>query len=505
VDAVKYLLGIDNGGTYAKAALFDEKGGQIAVSSRLVQNEHPKPGYSERDMVRLWEANRDAIRETLDKSGVSPTHIAGISFSGHGKGLYLLNGDGTPSRNGILSTDSRAFEYVDRWNNDGTAQKVREKTLQPILACQPVSLLRWLKDNEPEVYERAAMVLSVNDYIRYCLTGEAYGEITTFSGGNLVNMQTGSYDKELLALFGIEEAYDKLKPLKAPAELCGYVTKKAAEETGLMEGTPVSAGMFDIDACGIASGLSDEDKMCMIAGTWSINEFIAREPVLNSPTSLNSIFCIPGYYIIEESSPTSAGTLEWFIENLLSHEKEEMRRKGASVYDIINEWVESVPPEEPLPVFLPFLSGSDESPIAKGTFVGLTSYHTKKHLIRAVFEGVVFSHMTHVKRLLLNREVPKSISLTGGAANSKIWAQMFADALQIPVDVIEGKEMGALGAAIAAGVAVGIYRDYSEAISSMVKVSYTLQPRKGYAELYEMKYKNYRRVNDALSTVWQHL
>ena len=266
-------MGIDNGGTYAKAALFDEKGGQIAVSSRLVQNKHPKPGYSERDMVRLWEANRDAIRETLEKSGVSPTQIAGISFSGHGKGLYLLNSDGTPSRNGILSTDNRAFEYVGRWNSDGTAQKVRKKTLQTILACHP-SAFSGGSMTTSQVYERSAMVLSVNDYIRYCLTGEAYGEITTFSGGNLVNMQTGGYDKELLNLFGIEEAYDKLKPLKAPAELCGYVTKKAAEETGLMEGTPVSAGMFDIDACGIASGLS-VGQNCMIAGTWSINEFIA--------------------------------------------------------------------------------------------------------------------------------------------------------------------------------------------------------------------------------------
>lgn len=502
---MRYLMGIDNGGTYAKAALFDEKGRQIAVSSRLVSNEHPKPGYSERDMSKLWEANREAIREILRKSGASPSQIAGISFSGHGKGLYLLNSDGTPSRNGILSTDNRAFEYVEKWNRNGTAQRVREKTLQPILACQPVSLLRWLKDNEPEVYEQSSMVLSVNDYIRYCLTGEAYGEITTFSGGNLLNMETGTYDKELMALFGIEEAFDKLMPLKAPAELCGVVTKSAAEETGLMEGTPVSAGMFDIDACGIASGLSDGDKMCMIAGTWSINEFIAREPVLNSPTSLNSIFCIPGYYLIEESSPTSAGNLEWFIENLLLFEKEEMKQKNKSVYDLINKWVESIPPEEPLPIFLPFLSGSDESPIARGTLVGLTSYHKKKHMIRAVFEGVVFSHLTHVKRLLLNHEVPKSISLTGGAANSRTWAQMFADALQIPVDVIEGKEMGALGAAIAAGVAIGVYKDYAEAIENMVHISCTLQPRREYGEVYEKKFLNYRRVNDALSVVWQHL
>ncbi len=502
---MKYLMGIDNGGTYAKAALFDEKGRQISVSSRLVSNVHPKPGYSERDMEELWVSNREAIRETLEKSGVLPSQIAGISFSGHGKGLYLADSSGRPARNGILSTDSRAWEYVEKWNEDGTAQRVREKTWQPVLPCQPVSLLRWLKDNEPDVYEKSSMVFSVNDYIRYRLTGEANGEITTFSGGNLINMATREYDRELLALFGIEDAFGKLMPLKAPAELCGFVTKRAAEETGLMEGTPVSAGMFDIDACGIASGLSDEEKMCMIAGTWSINEFISNTPVSDSATSMNSIFCIPEYYLIEESSPTSAGNLEWFIENLLQAEKEEVKQKNGSVYDLINEWVESVPPEEPLPVFLPFLNGSDESPIAKGTFVGLTSYHTKKHLIRAVFEGVVFSHLTHVKRLLKNHAVPKSIRLTGGAANSRVWTQMFADALQIPVDVIDGKEIGAQGAAIAAGVAAGIYNDYSDAIQSMVHICYTILPQKELREVYEKKYQNYRRVNDALSGVWQHL
>ncbi len=498
-------MGIDNGGTYAKAALFDEKGRQIAVSSRLVSNLHPKSGYSERDMDELWQSNREAIRDTLEKSGVSPSEIAGISFSGHGKGLYLVDGDGRPARNGILSTDNRAFEYVERWKQDGTAEKVREKTWQPIIACQPVSLLRWLKDNEPEVYKKSSMVFSVNDFIRYRLTGEANGEITTFSGGNLINMLTGEYDEELLALFGIEDAFEKLMPLKEPAEICGYVTKRAAEETGRMEGTPVSAGMFDIDACGIASGLSDEDKMCMIAGTWSINEFISKVPVSDSQTSLNSIFCIPGYYLIEESSPTSAGNLEWFIENLLQAEKEEMKSKDSSVYDLINEWVESISPEEPLPVFLPFLNGSDESPIAKGTLIGLTSYHTKKHIIRAVFEGVVFSHLTHVKRLLKNHAVPRSIRLTGGAANSRVWAQMFADALQIPVDVIEGKEIGAQGAAIAAGVAVGIYEDYADAISGMVHISCTILPQKELREVYGKKYLNYRRVNDALSGVWQHI
>ena len=261
--------------------------------------------------------------------------------------------------------------------------------------------------------------------------------------------------------------------------------------------------MFDVDACGIASGLSNEEEMCMIAGTWSINEFVARQPVTNGTVDLNSMFCIPGYFLVEESSPTSAGNMEWFIRNLMSYEKEEKKAEGGSVYDLTNAWVESIEPADSNVIFLPFLNGSNEDPLAKGTFIGLTAYHQKKHMLRAVYEGIVFSHLTHVKKLLRNREVPKSIRLSGGAANSKVWVQIFADALQIPIDTVGGKELGAQGAAMAAGIAAGIYRDYDDAIQRTVTITDTVYPRPEYKEIYEEKYQTYRKVIDSLSGAWK--
>jgi len=261
--------------------------------------------------------------------------------------------------------------------------------------------------------------------------------------------------------------------------------------------------MFDVNACGIASGLSNEDKMCMIAGTWSINEFIAKEPVLNGTVALNSMFCIPGYYLVEESSPTSAGNMEWFINNLMNYEKAGAKETGTSVYETTNAWVESIEPQDNNIIFLPFLNGSNEDALAKGTFIGLTAYHSKKHMLRAVYEGIVFSHLTHVNKLLRNREVPESICLSGGAANSDVWVQIFADTLQIPIDVIEDKEMGAQGAAIAAGIAAGIYKDYNDGIEKTVKISKRVQPRLEYKEIYEKKYQTYRRVIEGLSGVWE--
>lgn len=499
---MKYLIGMDNGGTFSKAAIFDENGTQVAVGSIATETLTPKPGYTERDMDALWKANADAIRMAIEKSGIDPKDIAGVSFSGHGKGLYPVGKDGRPAYNGIISTDARAWAYPKKWNEDGTAKAIYSKTFQEILYMQPVCLLAWMKDHEPEVYNNIKYVFSVNDYVRYCMTGAANMDYTIASGGNLVNMAAGGFDRELMEAFGIPEVYDMLSPLKYPAEICGTVTAEAAAQTLIPEGTPVAAGMFDVDACGIASGLSDEDKMCMIAGTWSINEFIAKEPVLNGTVALNSMFCIPGYYLVEESSPTSAGNMEWFIRNLMSYEKEEARAAGGSVYDLTNKWVSEIEPQDSNVIFLPFLNGSNEDALAKGTFVGLTAYHKKSHMLRAVYEGIVFSHITHVKKLLKNHDIPASIRLSGGAANSDVWVQIFADALQIPIDVIEDKEIGAQGAAIAAGIAAGIYADYQDAIARTVHITKTIAPRPEYKEIYEKKYETYRKVIDGLSSAW---
>ena len=374
---MRYLVGIDNGGTFSKAAVFDEDGNQIAVASVGTVTITPKPGYTERDMEQLWQVNAKAVRTAIAKSGINPKQIAGVSFSGHGKGLYLVDREGKPAYNGILSTDSRAWEYIEKWYQDGTNQKVYPKTYQEILVMQPVALLAWLKDHAPEVLDRTRYVFAVKDYIRFMLTGEAYAEYTDFTGANLVNLNTSAFDREVLKLFGIEEVYEKLPPLRYSSDICGYVTAKAGEKTGLPEGIPVAAGMFDVDACGLASGLADEDQMCMIAGTWSINEFIAKSPVTNGSVALNSMFCIPGYYLVEESSPTSAGNMEWFIRNLMNYEEQEAKESNSSVYDITNEWVSSIKPQDNSLIFLPFLNGSNEDPLAKGTFVGLTAYHTR--------------------------------------------------------------------------------------------------------------------------------
>ena len=195
--------------------------------------------------------------------------------------------------------------------------------------------------------------------------------------------------------------------------------------------------------------------------------------------------------------------MEWFINQLLSYEKKEAEKNGTSIYDLTNCWVEETDPGELRVVFLPFLNGSNENPLARGTFIGLTDFNTKAHMLRAVYEGIVFSHMTHVKRLLRNRKAPEAIRLAGGAANSKVWVQIFADALQIPIETVSCQEQGIMGAAIAAGVGIGVFRDYQEAAAKTVKVQQTIYPRPEYAKVYQEKYHRYKAVIESLSGVWE--
>ena len=497
------FLGIDNGGTVTKAVLFDGQGGTIAEASRKVPLILPEPGFTERDMNDLWQANVEVIREITSGSGVEAGDIRGVACTGHGKGLYLWGRDDTPSYNGIVSTDSRAWRYPEQWEKDGTAARVFEKTFQKILACQPVSLLRWLRDNRPGVLEKVRWIFEVKDYVRFRLTGEAYAEVTDYSGSNLMNIRDVSFDRELLDAFGLGDLLDRLPPLRYSTDQCGRITAAAAKATGLIQGTPVAGGMFDIDACAVAMDVTDEENLCVIAGTWSINEYISRTPVMDGSVMANTLFCLPGYYLVEESSPTSAGNNEWFTELFLDQEKQQAKERGIGIHALAEELAANVGPDGQDIVFLPYIYGSNYNPQAKACFIGLEAGHTRAQLIRAVLEGIVFCHMVHVQKLLKNRPRPSSVRLAGGAARSVTWAQIFADVFQLPVEIVETGELGALGCAMSAAVASGACTDLKDAAEHMVKIRRRLEPNAATRATYARKYERYRKISDALDGTWK--
>ena len=505
IEMTHYVMGIDNGGTVSKAALFALDGQQIAVASRKSSVHTPQPGFTERDMEDLWQDNVAVIREVLEKSGVSPDQISGVALAGHGKGLYAWGKDGRPAGPGIVSTDNRAWQYAERWASDGTAAAIYPKTCQKLIACQQAALLRWRKDHEPEHYERIQWIFSIKDYLRFRLTGEAYAEMSDMSGTSLMDIQAQDYDQSILETLGIPEVHDALPPLRWSSDPCGQVSEEAAQLTGLRAGTPVAGGMFDIDACAIAMDITDPERLCTIAGTWSINEYIARQPVLYGPIAMNSLYAIPGYYLIEECSATSAGNLEWFVDRMLHHGKFATMPEGVRLYDYVDQLVDSVDPASSDTVFLPFLYGSNDHPLAQGALIGLTNYHQNAHVLRAVYEGVAFSHRSHIDKLLAARRPPQAIRMAGGAVRSRVWVQMFADVLQVPIEIIATEELGALGAAMAAAVATGHFKDYSQAAQSMVHLADTILPDPARAAVYQEKYETYCTFRNALNPAWNRL
>jgi L-xylulokinase len=498
----RYLLGIDNGGTVSKAALFTLAGEEVAAAGRKIETVEPAPGHAERDAEALWRSTAEAVREALGRSGVPPRDVACVACAGHGNGLYLIDGDGRPVRPGIYSTDSRAKAIVDRWRSEGLGERALPKTAQCLWPGQPNALWAWLREHEPESVARTRWVLMCKDYIRFRLTGEARAELTDWSGASLMNVVEARADDAVLDLFGIGDLRDRIPPLALTSEICGRVTDRAAAETGLAPGTPVAGGMFDIDACGLAAGMVDERVMTLVAGTWGCNLYIDRKPLVDKDLFMTSCYSIPGYWLMLEGSPTSAGNLEWFVAEMLGPDRAALAAQGRSAYDLCNELAASVDARAPGPVFLPFLYGSNAHPSAKACLVGLEGRHTRAHVIRAAYEGVVFAHLWHLQRLLQFRARPDAIRFTGGAARSAVWVQMFADAFQIPVEVPAGSELGALGAAIAAAVACGMYTGFPEAAAAMTRIARRHEPDPALAGAYAEKYGRYRKCLAALDGYW---
>lgn len=495
-------MGIDNGGTMGKAALFTLEGKEIATASRKVNLILPKPGHNERDMNENWKGIAEAIREVIDKSGIDASEIAGVACCGFGNGLHLIDADGNPVRNAINSSDGRAQSYVESWLDDGIDAKVLPLTTQCLWPAQPNALLAWLRDNEPATMDKAKWILMSKDWIRYKLCGEVNAELTDMSGTSLMNVVTGEYDDRVLKLFGISEFKSMLPPIIKTHDVCGKVTAKAATETGLKEGTPVAGGMFDIDACGLSSGIIDEGQMSLVAGTWGNNQYIAKEPLIDKDLFMTSCYSIPGWYLMLEGSPTSASNLEWFVDQFMAQENKTLKADGKSVFAFCDELAGSVTPEATTITFMPFLYGSNVGAGTKSCFVGLEGYHTRAHVIRSIFEGIIFGHNTHLQRLLNFRETPDVIRFTGGAAKSKVWVQMFADCFQIPIEIPAGTELGALGAAIAAGVAAGCFSSYEEAVGAMTRIARRQDPDPTRKNIYEQKYERYHSVIKSLADLW---
>lgn len=494
----KLLLGVDAGQTVTKAVLFDATGQQVAKGSVKVPLRSPHPCWVERDMDEVWLAAQQAIRMCLAEAGVTTgREVAAIGLSGHNDGLYAVDSRHEPVRAAIVAMDTRAHTVLDRWRDTPVWTQALARSGQVPFAASPAAVLAWLRGHEPAALERSRWLMFCKDWLRLKLTGEVATDPTEASA-SFTDVHTHAYSPQLLDLYGLGELAGKLPPVLPCDAVAGRVTAEVSAATGLTTGTPVVTGAHDVDAAALGIGGTVPGDLTLIAGTFSVNQVVSNRVVIDPRWQVRN-FVRPHQWMSMSTSPASVAALEWFLRVV-----EVPTAPGESVYDVIAREVGAhlAGPSEVL--FHPFLYGSPHSWPASGTFLGLRGWHTRGHLLRALLEGVVLNHRWHVDALSSALPVTGVTRLTGGAARSETWAQMFADALNRPVEVPRVEESAARGAALLAGTAIGLLTDIDDA-RALTTAGRLHEPDAARVTVLGETYQVYLAAIDALGPVWSRL
>lgn len=478
------VLAIDAGGTAVKVVAFDRHGTPVAIEHADVETTYLPNGRVERDAHTFWLATAAAIRKLLS-GDVTARSIVGIGCTGFGNGIFLLDKRGEATRPGIVSVDQRAQPIVDSLASQGKLAEISAINGHRAWGGQTLYQLLNIAQNEPAVYQRTQHALACKDYIRYCLSGDYCTDPTDASGGGLMDVTNGVYAEQVFDRLGVKGLENKLPPIAANTDVTGYVSKRAAAETGLSEGTPIAGSMMDVAACTLGAGVTSPDRLVMIAGTWGLNCIESTGTDAKELPILNMLHRDCQTRLLAEGSPASASTLSWYIDQASS---------GHWTFDDINKLVASCDASMDRCYFLPYVHGPSPR---RGAFLGLQASDNSQTMLRAIYEGVAFQHRIHAEELLKlsNSIAPEVIRLTGGAARSDIWAQIFSDATNRPVEVSGAVEVGALGAAMCAAVAIGLYPSLTKASMSMSSVKNLFTPSRDVRSQLDQRYQQFKRLD----------
>jgi L-xylulokinase len=498
------VIALDAGGTAVKAALYDERGRERAVASAAMPALHPAPGHLERDPNAMWAAICDAAHRVLSAAAVAPSSIAAVGLTGYGNGLYLVDRDGEPVRNGVLSPDQRGRGEVQHWRNEGLEAGVIALTYHQLWAGKPLPLIAWLEKHEPGALQRAGRALMCKDYLRFRLTGTLTNEVSDLSSGGLIDQRGRQWTPAVLEHLGLGRYARLFGDALEPLTMAGAVTAKAAAETGLIAGTPVSARYADGPAMALGLGAVDESLISVISGTWGLNQLASRTPITDGSISAPILGPRPGEFILTDAGPTSASAFEWFVDAVVA-QADRGRRGRDALFDFCNDEAARTRPGDAIPYFLPYLNGRLDRPDARGCFIGLASWQGLPEMIRAVYEGVAFEHRGHIDNLLRGRARPRAARFAGGAARSPPWLEIFAAAIDMPLELAAANELGALGAAIVAAVGVGLYPDLETAVAKMTSVRDRIEPDRALVEILSRRGATFKALRDALNPMWSRL
>ena len=496
-----HLIGIDVGTGGSRAVLIDTAG-KIVASATV---EH-KPfvsiqtGWAEQDPGDWWRASAAAIRSAIAKAAVPADEIKAVGLSGQMHGAVLLDAADEVLRPAIIWCDQRSGEQCRSLTESIGNSRLIELTCNPAVTGFTLPKLLWVRDNEPETWQRLRSVLLPKDYVRFRLTGDKATDVADASGTLLLNVCERRWSSEMLE--AVEMSADVLPRVYESQEITGSISTHAAAETGLRAGTPVIAGAGDQAAGAVGLGIVRPGMISATIGTSGVVFAATNTPALD-PKGRVHTFChaIPGRWHVMGVTQGAGLSLRWFRDQFGVTSNGSVE---GDPYDSLTAEAARVPPGADGLLWAPYLMGERTphlDPDARAALVGLTASHTRAHIVRAILEGVAFS-LKDSFEILRELNVPcETIRLGGGGARSELWRQIQADVYGHEVETVEAEEGAAYGVAVLAGVGVQAWPDVDAACDAIVRTRDRVKPDPSAAKLFHRQYRKYVALYPALRSI----
>lgn len=490
-----YWLGLDIGTGGSRALLVNEKGKVVtAVTAPHQEMRMEKPLWAEQHPENWWEAAQQAIRAVVKEARVKPTNIRGVGLSGQMHGLVILDENNAVIRPALIWCDQRSQNQVDWVNQRIGRDNVLAFTANPVLTGFTLPKLLWVRDNEPQRFERVRKVLLPKDYIRFRLTGEFASEVSDASGTALFDVVTRKWSAEMTERLGLDMSI--LPKVYESSEITGELTPEAAEATGLAAGTPVVGGAGDQAASAVGNGIVEPGIVSCTIGTSGV-VFAHMERPNYDPQGRVHTFChaVKGKWHVMGVTQGAGLSLQWF-RNQFAPQAE---------YDHLTAEAAQSPCGAHGLFWLPYMMGERTPHLdasARGGWIGVTAKHTRADMIRALLEGVSYSQKDCLDLIEGMGVAVERVRLSGGGAKSAFWRQMFADVFAKRVATLETQEGSAYGAALLAMTGTGAYGSVEEACRAVVKEVESVGPRPHESQFYARGHEVYRSLYPTLKPVF---
>jgi len=496
-----YYLGIDIGTSGTKALLMNAKAKVLATATAEHGIFAPKPGWSEQDPDGWWSATVKATRAVVRKARINARQIKAVSFSGQMHGLVITDKAGKVLRRSLIWNDQRTGKQcADIERAVGGRKKLIQLVGNPAMASYTLTKLLWVRENEPKVYDRIRHFLLPKDYIRLRMTGEYVGEVADMSGTLMLDQRKRKWSKPILDKFEIDA--DILPPLVESDEPTGRVTKSAAKQLGLAEGTLVVGGGGDQQVGAVGNGVVAEGLTSATMGTSGV-VFVHSRKYKTDPQGRINTYCasVPGEYCMFGCMLSTGGSFQWFRNVLGAAEIAKAKKRKCDPYELLTAQAAEAPLGCEGVFFLPYLTGErtpHADPLARACWVGISNRTTRNELVRSVMEGATYA-MNEAVTLLRDRGLKiRQIRLSGGGARSDLWRQMQADIYGTTCVTINAEEGPAYGAALLAATGAGEFRNVREACKAGIEVTRTIKAKPKARARYAKLFEQYRRLYPAL-------